>query len=97
MVLLVYVDDIILVKDNLSHMDEVKNFLNENFKIKDLGQLSFFLGLKAMRSKKCIHINQREYALDILADCGMLVVKPSSTPMTKNTKLMFEQDGSIYE
>jgi len=44
-VFLIYVDDIILAKDNISHMDEVKNFLNENFKIKDLAQINFFLGL----------------------------------------------------
>ena len=82
-VLLVYVDDILLVGDNYDHINEVKRILNDNFKSKDLGQLSFFLGFEACRSKKGIHINQRKYALDILADTGMLAVKSCSTTTKK--------------
>jgi len=37
MALLVYVDDIILAGNNVNNMNEVKHFLNENFRIKDLG------------------------------------------------------------
>jgi len=36
------------------------------------------------RSKQGIHVNQRKYALDILADSGMLATKPYSTPITKD-------------
>jgi len=46
MVLLVYVNDIILVGNDVSHVKEVKEILNKNFRIKDLSQLSFFLGLE---------------------------------------------------
>jgi len=62
--------------------------LNEKFRIKDLGQLSFFLGL---------YMNQRKYALEILAYRGMLAAKPSSSPMAKNTKLLFAHSGHTHE
>jgi len=97
MVLLVYVDDILLAGDNYDHINEVKRILNNNFKIKDLGQLSFFLRFEVRRSKKGIHINQRKYALDILVDTGMLTAKPCSTPMVKDVKLLFEQGDPIQE
>jgi len=78
-------------------MREVKQFFNENFRIKDLGQLSVFLGLEVMRSKQGIHVNQRKYAIDILADRGILAAKPCNTPMMKNMKIMFEQNDPIYK
>jgi len=97
MALLVYVDDIILAGNNVNHMNEVKHFLNENFRIKDLGQLSFFLGLEVTRSRKGIYINQRKYALHILENPGMLAAKPCYSPMEKNAKILFAQNGSICE
>ena len=97
MALLVYVDDIILAGDNAKHISEVKVFLNRKFKIKDLGRLSFFLGLEVTRSKRGIHINQRKYALDILADSGMLAAKPCSTPITKDIKFNSDENEPIHE
>jgi len=97
MAILIYLDDIILVGDHVDQMNQVKKFLDEKFKIKDLGQLSFFMGLEITRSKKGIHINQRKYALDILADRGMLAAKPCSTPMTKDAKFVYEQSELIHE
>lgn len=46
MALLVYVDDIILVGNDLSMIIDFKAVIDKKFKIKDLGQLKYFLGLK---------------------------------------------------
>jgi len=96
-VLLVYVDDILLAGKDHEHINEVKQILNSSFKIKDIGQLSFFLGFEVSRTKEGIHMNQRKYALDILANRGMLAAKPCFTPMVKDIKLMFEQNDPIQE
>jgi len=53
---LVYVNDIILAKDSLQEIERIKYFLNDSFKIKDLGELKYFLGLEVYRSKKGIHL-----------------------------------------
>jgi len=50
--LLVYVDDIILVGNDKKEIDRVKEALNKTFKIKDLGDLRYFLGIEVARSKK---------------------------------------------
>jgi len=97
MVLLVYVDNIILAKDDADQKSEVKKFLDKKFKIKDLSYLSFFLGLKVTRLKQGKLINYRKYALDILAKSGMLVGKPCSTPITKNMKLSFDKNEYTHE
>ena len=60
--LLVYVDDVILTGNSLSSIDFVKKFLHDTFKVKDLGDLKYFLGLEVSRSRKGIHLCQRKYA-----------------------------------
>ncbi|XP_061365655.1 uncharacterized mitochondrial protein AtMg00810-like [Gastrolobium bilobum] len=85
--LLVYVDDIVLAGNNMQEINYVKSFLDQQFKIKDLGYLRFFLGLEISRSKEGIILNQRKYALEILSDAGLLASKPASTPMDATSKL----------
>ena len=59
-ILMVYVDDIILTEDDEIKIARLKRGLVEEFEIKDLGQLRFFLGMKVTRSKKAIMVSQRK-------------------------------------
>lgn len=49
--ILICVDDLILTGNDLAEIAAIKEFLNTTFKIKDLGYLKYFLGLKIARSK----------------------------------------------
>ena len=48
----VHVDDIILGGKSNKRMDEVKEAIAQHFKIKDMGELHYFLGLKVIQDKK---------------------------------------------
>jgi len=72
---------LILLGNSINEINNIKSFLDSTFKIKDLGQLKYFLSLEVARSKKGIHICQQKYALDILHEAGMLANKPPSTPL----------------
>ncbi|KAB2628158.1 hypothetical protein D8674_032953 [Pyrus ussuriensis x Pyrus communis] len=85
--LLVYVDDIILAGNNIQAIEDTKSFLFKQFKLKDLGQLRYFLGIEIARSSKGITLSQRKYALEILEDAGHLGAKPATSPMEQNLSL----------
>lgn len=95
--LLVYVDDIVLTGNASTEINHVKSFLHSTFRIKDLGNLKYFLGLEVSRTNKGIHLSQRKYALDILADTGMLAAKPFTTPMMKDTKPLYDTTSPPHD
>lgn len=59
-VILVYVDDLLIIGDNESMIKEAKQVLHQQFKLKDLGELKYFLGIEVLRSAKGVILNQRK-------------------------------------
>lgn len=55
--LLVYVDDIVISSDNMKAIDTLKGFLDASFKIKDLGEISYFSGIEAIRGNEGLYLN----------------------------------------
>ncbi|RZC11276.1 Retrovirus-related Pol polyprotein from transposon RE1 [Glycine soja] len=80
--LFVYVDDIVLAGNDLHEISRITTLLDNTFKIKNLGDLKFFIGLEVARSTSSIHLCQRKYVLDLLSDTGMLASRPVSTLMS---------------
>ena len=53
-ILIVYVDDIIMTGDDRGEIDELKRKLANEFEVKDLGPLKYFLGMQFAKSKEGI-------------------------------------------
>uniref|UniRef100_A0A2N9EZ66 Reverse transcriptase Ty1/copia-type domain-containing protein n=1 Tax=Fagus sylvatica TaxID=28930 RepID=A0A2N9EZ66_FAGSY len=70
--LLVYVDDILIASNSPDSVKIFTEFLDQKFKLKDLGPAKYFLGLELARSHKGISLCQRKYALDILEDSAQI-------------------------
>ncbi|XP_019230633.1 PREDICTED: uncharacterized protein LOC109211548 [Nicotiana attenuata] len=74
-IILVYVDDLLITGSNTTLVEEAKATLHKHFKLKDLGELRYFLGIELMRSDKGIVLNQRKYALQLISEVGLSEVK----------------------
>ena len=50
----IYVDDLIIVGVSAMEIDHVKSLLKQEFKMKDLGNLCYFLGIEVIKTQKGI-------------------------------------------
>ena len=87
--LALYVDDLIIATNNLKVMEETKSSLSTKFKMTDLGELTYYLGIQINmdRATRTVTLNQSKYILDILRRFKMEECKPVSTPMETNLNL----------
>lgn len=56
-ILAVYIDDIILTGNDVSEISALKSYLDEQFKIKDLGTLHYFLGIEVSPTPASLLLN----------------------------------------
>jgi hypothetical protein len=94
--LVVYIDDIVITGDDSGGIARLKQFLQDQFHTKDLGKLRYFLGIEVVRSRTCINLSQRKYALDLLEETGLLGSRPVDVPMDLNKKLL-KDEGELFE
>lgn len=95
-IILVWVDDIIIASNSISFMESIKEKLKENFRMKDLGELSTFLGIQFERNNDVIKMNQSYYLKNVLRKFGMEGCKPRSTPCEINLS-SYETDAPADE
>ncbi|XP_071695911.1 uncharacterized mitochondrial protein AtMg00810-like [Rutidosis leptorrhynchoides] len=89
-----YVFDLVLFIENVtihSSSDTLRRriiqHLSAEFAMKDLGRLSYFLGIGVEHTKTGLFLNQSKYARELLEKAGMLSCKPATTPIEANSKL----------
>ena len=68
MFLILYVDDILLIGNNIELLENVKEYLNKSFSMKDPGEAAFILGINIYRnrSRRLIGLSQSTYLDKIL-------------------------------
>ncbi|KAJ0908501.1 putative RNA-directed DNA polymerase [Helianthus annuus] len=82
--ILVYVDDIIITGANPSLINSFIQTLATRFSLKDLGDLSYFLGIEVIPHNHYLFLSQSKYILDILTKANMSNCKSSPTPMSSS-------------
>jgi hypothetical protein len=83
---------LIITGDSDVDIFDLKKLLKQKFKMKDLGELRYFLSIEVIQSPKGIWLLQRQYALNKLSEYGMTGCKPISIPLEQNVKCANEGD-----
>ena len=93
-ILLIWVDDMILAVSSKKFLNAIKNWLKSRFRMKDLGEISCFLGIHFKQENGCITMSQKQYLKDKLIKYNLDNSKPRSTPCELAG---YEKAGSIAE
>ena len=66
--LVLYVDDILIIGNDIGMLQSVKSYLSKNFSMKDLGEASYILGIKLYRdrARRLIGLSQSSYIDNVL-------------------------------
>ncbi|KAK1647028.1 hypothetical protein QYE76_064833, partial [Lolium multiflorum] len=97
--LILYVDDILLIGNDIELLSSVKGYLNNSFSMKDLGEASYILGIKIYRdrSRRLIGLSQSTYLDKILKKFRMDESKKGFLPMLPGKVLSKTQGPATAE
>jgi histone deacetylase 1/2 len=90
--MLIYVDDIIVASSSQAATDALLKDLSQEFALKDLGDLSYFLGIEVQKVDNGLVLNQSKYARDILKRVGMEHCTSMPTPLSSSEKIVAQGD-----
>nr|XP_016475163.1 PREDICTED: uncharacterized mitochondrial protein AtMg00810-like [Nicotiana tabacum] len=92
----VYVDYVILTGTDTEEILSLKRFLDNTFRIKDLGKLHYFLVMKVLCTTDGVLLTQRKFAQDLLKEHHYLSCSPMSSPLDSSIKLRAD-DGVMLD
>ncbi|KAL8142562.1 hypothetical protein V2J09_015594 [Rumex salicifolius] len=101
MATLVYVNDILITRNDDDDIKHVKATLDSKFTIKDLGLAKYFLGMEIFTNAQGTHISQHKYITDTLQAAQVEDATAVHFPLPTGLKLRLDQgvlleDGEQY-
>ena len=88
-------DDIIITGSVSQAISDVIHALTQEFDIKDLGPLHYFLGIQVAHKKDGLFLSHDKYVSDLLIKSGMELSKPCATLCLPYNRLL-KEDGKPY-
>ncbi|THG28111.1 Ty1/Copia family ribonuclease HI, partial [Naasia lichenicola] len=97
--LVLYVDDILLIGNDIPLLSSVKAWLKNHFQMKDLGEAQRILGIRIYRdrSRRMLSLSQESYIDKILERFSMTNSKKGFLPMTTGLHLSKSQEAKTSE
>ncbi|XP_028100281.1 uncharacterized protein LOC114299685 [Camellia sinensis] len=90
--LVVCVDDILLTGSDFVLLTQFLQKMHLVFSMKELGSLSYFLGINVIAQDSNYFLCQQKYAIDLLLKAGMVDCKPCSTPLAVKSSASLSDD-----
>ena len=98
-IIAMWVDDLIIFGKDMASINTLKAQLNEEYEMKDIGELKYFLGIQVHRDRerKIIHISQAGYNRTVLERYDMQNSKPTNTPLSSGARLTKATVGRNFD
>lgn len=95
----VFVDDLTILSKSKEKVKWIKDVLAKNFKIRNLGPISFLLGVSITRDrpKRTLYWSLWQYIIDLLERFSMSTCSGVSTPMDPGVRLTSEDCAKTEE
>jgi hypothetical protein len=93
-IITVWVDDLLLFALSYEEMEKIKNEINQEWEVTDLGEPSKIMGIEIMLKDHSIMISQQKYIESILRQEGLNCANPVSTPLDPNIPLELNPNGN---
>ncbi|TPX52796.1 DNA-directed DNA polymerase [Powellomyces hirtus] len=99
MIVAIYMDDLTIFASDLDDLLALKSVLAKRFKMEDMGEISFLLGLQIMcnRSKCCITIGQQKYIKAMMDKFNLNNMRLHHIPMDPNLHLNANNGGDALD
>ncbi|XP_028075976.1 uncharacterized protein LOC114278168 [Camellia sinensis] len=81
-ILLIYVDDILVTRNDSSYISTLITQMHSTFSMKELGLINYFLGISVTSSSSGYCLSQKKYATEILVKADLTNYKSSPSLMT---------------
>ena len=95
--LIVYANNIIIIRNDEGEIQSLKTYLSNEFEMKDLRSLKYFLRIEVARSKGGIFISQQKYILDLLRETRMFGCKLVETLIKQNHKFKGKIEDNMVD
>lgn len=92
---ILFVFDLIIIGNSKKLIDYFVTKQSNRFSLKDLGNLTFFLGVEVVRTGSGLLLSQQQYIRQLLDKFNMTTSKPMLTPMSQLAQLKLD-DGTDY-
>lgn len=94
LIVVVYVDDLLIISNDKTEQQRLKQYLENNFEMKDLGSAKKYLGMTIERDipRGELYLHQASHIESMFQKFGMKNCNPVSTPMDPNVKLSSEME-----
>ena len=81
LIISLYVDELLPIGNNVGFVDDLKNQMQKEFEMLNMGLMAYFLSKEVHHNQQGIFICQKKYAYEVLVKFGMKNSKPVSTPL----------------
>lgn len=92
-----YVDDLVIATANIKTLNNFKTYLMNKFRMTDLKDIKFFLGIKVERGNEKISLDQSAYIKRVLEKFNMHDCKAVSTPLPSKLGYLALNSDKKYE